>query len=122
MATASDIIRKSAARAFRLMSERVPATFVLQGVEVVGILETRSGRPIPSQSGIEDGFSGVARLPWYSYDKAANSYSEPFAGISIEDIAQDRIVCNGVELLVVNAAIDGIGAVLTLKLGGVFDA
>lgn len=121
MATASDIIRKSAARAFRLMSERVPATFILKGVEVVGILETRSGRPIPSQSGVEDGFSGIARLPWYSYDKDAGTYSDPFAGVALEEIAQGTIVCNGVELLVVNAAIDGNGAVLTLKLGGVFD-
>lgn len=121
MATSSDIIRKSAARAFRLMSDRVPATCIYRTVQVVGILETRSGRPIPSQAGVEDGFSGFVRLPWYDYNRATGTYSEPFAGITIEEIAQDRITVNGVELLVVNASIDGPGAVLTLKVGGVFD-
>lgn len=104
-----------------MMSDRFPATFIFEGIEVVGVLQSRSGAPIPSQSGIDDGFAGMAQLPWYAWDKATNTYSEPFAEYTPEDFAQGHVSVNGIQLRVVNASIDSNSSVLTLKIGGRFD-
>lgn len=124
MTTVTEANRKTSARSFAGVARRAPLTVAfskLPGVTLTGTGDGNSVNSVPGKNGIDDGYTGSVRAPWYAYSFATRAYSSPFGTVTPKQIEQGTITVDGETRIILNAKLNAIKTILEIKIGGISD-
>jgi hypothetical protein len=80
-----------------------------------------SVKSIPGKNGIDDGYTGAIRVPWYLFNFTAKTYTEPFGTVTPNEIERGTVTIAGEERAILNVKLNSLATIIEIKLAGLQD-